>query len=560
MKKDSQKNVKTKKKEKILDFKDKRLITAYIISFVLIFMLYIYEPIVMYFNNINDFWFNFSTIIVTLLKIFLLLFISLSIIFTIIYALNKRKSKKMLFFDICVIAFFIGFICTYIQGNFLANNLPPLDGSKINWGIRANLAQNITSVMVWVIVSVITIIATIKLKREEVVKYMRYVALTIFVMLSASLISVVATKYGSSKKDDSIVATNENIDNVSTDKNFFILLLDAVDSVTFEEEMEKDDDFKDLFKDFTYYKDTMSVYPFTRDSIPMILSGIVNENEDDFATYSTKAFNNSKFLKMLKDKDYDTNIYDTDLIWNDEKSLEVSNIVRKNHNIITHIYLKEQTKYILFKYLPFPLKRFSRIETMDFQRSNSGSLFWSNVKHYERLKNTNMTKVNNKYFQFLHLAGAHVPLNLDKDLNIISNGTYAQKVQASLTIAKTYINRLKENNAYDNSVIIVMADHGYAGDNVYGRQNPILLIKGINEHHDMIKSDIPVSYFDLIDIYKDLLDDKKSTELLKNIDKNRERRYLFYEFTKEDHMVEMVQKGKAWDETTLVPTGKEFNR
>ena len=64
----------------------------------------------------------------------------------------------------------------------------------------------------------------------------------------------------------------------------------------------------------------------------------------------------------------------------------------------------------------------------------------------------------------------------------------------------------------------------------------------------------------LIDMYKDLLDDKKSTELLKNIDKNRERRYLFYEFTKEDHMVEMVQKGKAWDETTLVPTGKEFNR
>ena len=126
------------------------------------------------------------------------------------------------------------------------------------------------------------------------------------------------------------------------------------------------------------------------------------------------------------------------------------------------------------------------------------------------------------------------------------------------------INKLKESGVYDNSVIIVMADHGFACPPVKGaegRQNPILLIKGINEHHDkVVKSTLPISYADLNTAYANLLDGKKGESVFGNIDKNRERRYLYYEYSKEDHMTEYVQKGKAWDKKTLVKTGKEFNR
>ena len=53
-------------------FKDKRLIAAYIVSFVLAFMLYFYEPITMYLNNVNDFWFNLNIILFPIIKITLL--------------------------------------------------------------------------------------------------------------------------------------------------------------------------------------------------------------------------------------------------------------------------------------------------------------------------------------------------------------------------------------------------------------------------------------------------------------------------------------------------------
>ena len=106
-----------------------------------------------------------------------------------------------------------------------------------------------------------------------------------------------------------------------------------------------------------------------------------------------------------------------------------------------------------------------------------------------------------------------------------------------------------------------MADHGYSLVSAEGRQNPILYIKGKNEEYKKMKvSDKAISYTDLNDAYADLLNDKKSDELFTDITDKRERRYLFYLFNKEEHMVEYTQTGKAWDLNTLVKTGKEFNR
>ncbi|MBR2712902.1 MAG: sulfatase-like hydrolase/transferase [Bacilli bacterium] len=558
--------MKDKKFKNILSkFKNRRLITAYIISFVLVFMLYFYEPITMYLNNVNDFWFNLNIIIWPLIKINLLLFLSLSIIFTVIYFVNKKINDKTLIFDICLVAFFIGFLCSYIQGNFLANNLPPLDGTSIDWFSKEYLSQNIISIVMWILISIITILLTIKFKRERIIKCISYVTIAIFAMLLASFVSVVFTKNDVSKKGNSIIVTSKNIENVSTDKNFFIFVVDATDSVIFEEEMNKNEKYKEMFNDFTYYKDTMSVYPFTRDSIPILLTGVVNENKTDFSTYSTDALNNSKLLNKLYEENYSTNIYETELIWDDKKSTKIDNVMplhseKNGSKIVEYVYFKEQTKYILFKYLPFSLKKVSHVEKMDFLRANSDLFHSDNIENYKALKNQAVNKIDEKYFQFLHIDGAHVPFDLDSNVNRIENGTYNQKVQAMLKIIEVYLDRLKNNDVYDNSVIIIMADHGYSYAGLIGRQNPILFIKGIDEHHEMISSDIPVSQLDYVDAYLDLLDGKKSTDLFDNIDNNRERRYLLYEYTKEDHMIEYLQKGKAWDEETLVPTGKEFNR
>ena len=103
-----------------------------------------------------------------------------------------------------------------------------------------------------------------------------------------------------------------------------------------------------------------------------------------------------------------------------------------------------------------------------------------------------------------------------------------------------------------------MADHGYWAST--GRQNPILYIKGIDEHHEMHTSDIAVSYEDLTNAYMQLLEGEKTESLFKDIDPNRVRRFIDNPFENEDTMIEYEQRGKAWDSSATVETGREFKR
>ena len=537
----------------------KKLIPAYILSFVISFMIWLYEPITMYANNIEDLWFSLDIIIGPLLLVFFLTFAILSGIYSLIYYLNNRFLKKIPIYKIILITSFIGFFALYIQGNYLVYNLPKLDGDIINWS--SYKTDSLISGGVWIIIILVTSIF-LKLKGyDKVEKGYNYLTLIIFGMLFVSLISTLLTTNVFNNKE-SIEFTMDNINDASTDKNFFIFVVDAVDSLIFDDVLSKSE-YKDTFNDFTYYPDTMSTYPFTRDSIPFILSGIWNENKDEFLTYFNKAMDKSSLIDSLMEKKYNINLYDMEMFWNTNKAKNASNASSKKIHLSKFVFYRQEAKYFIYKYFPYFLKQYSYIETMDFYRckyrNNYELFFWGNPFIYTYFSDNKINKIDNKNFSFFHLEGGHVPFDMNENLEATSNGTYEQKLGATLKVINLFINRLKENNVYDNSVIIVMADHGYNFDNYIGRQNPILYIKGIDEHHEMYKADLPISYDDLISTYDELLEGKQSTELFKNIDKNRKRRFILYEYMKENHMVEYEQTGKAWDEETLIPTGKEFN-
>lgn len=540
-----------------------KMLPAVILSFVASFMLYIYEPIITYCANIDDFWFDLKLMMPNIVLYFSILFVILLTIFAIIYFIShKLKNDKI--YKIILIISFILFTYFYIQGVYLVGNLPFLDGTTIEWGNYTT--DTIISGVVIAVLVVAEIILIKKMDIDKTIKINKFLTLAIGAMI---LVSVISSLVKPNVFREKIVAnaTSRNLNVASTDKNFYILLVDAVDSYEFAKIVEENDKYSNTFDDFSYYPDTVSGYTFTRDSIPFILSGIWNENEMEFRDYSTKAYNESEFFKELKDKKYNVNMYEDSLTWNDRKAANFSNIDIYNDKVHETRFFKELTKYILFKYLPYPLKKYSRIETADFnsakvdQEENLYS--WANHKIYENIKTNNeLEKIDEDYFQFLHIEGGHVPFDNDEDVKLIpaEEGTYVRKLTASLNIVDAFINRLKENDVYDNSVIVVMADHGYWNSQNNARQNPILYIKGINEHHKMETSDIPVSYEDLCEAFIELLNGKDTSEIFQNIDKDRIRRFIDNPFNGEDFMTEYEIRGKAWDPKAEHETGKKFDR
>ena len=550
-------------------FKD--MWVSYAIAFVISYMLFIVEPISMYANNVNDFWFDLSILIKPSLLFFFGLFLLISVIYNVIYFINKKALKVF-----NVIGFTV-FIYMYIQGNYLVGDLPVLDGTPIDW-------SNYTKDMVisgGVICLAILIVAfsCIKLKVDRFAKISGYITLAVFAMLSVSLIStLVSTDALKAKNRDFIAtATTKNIDKYSKNENFIIFLLDATDQRTFSEVLKKDKEEAKQLKDFTYFPDTMSVHPYTQESLPLILTGEVYENQDDYLKYAVNAYKKSELFNYLYKNNYQVNTYIAEFPFNDQDASKISNIINSsadgNLKVNYLEFFKEEVKYDLFRYLPFFLKDKSRIDTLNFNDTKVApeeyELFddWHTLYFHEHLKKWGFSEANeDKVFKFIHIEGAHVPHKFTKELVRNEKATYFEGVEGVLALMIEYIDFLKENGVYDNSTIIFMADHGYNGGNGIvsyenGRQNPMFLVKAKGEHHDeMGYSDKPISYVDLQDAFKDLIDGKDSTQLFANIPNERVRRHLVYINGLETHMTEYESKGKAWETEKMYKTGKEFNR
>lgn len=544
----------------------KDLLPAYIIAFVFCFMLFVYEPLVMYSTNQLDFWFDMALMIGPVLLAFLIFFAGSVLLLTAAYFVNKAfaKEKEPLVYRIITIVFFWVFFVTYLQGNMLAGGLPALDGSTIDWD--AFRSKDIITLAVGVFGLAAVDFMLIKLGAKKTLKYAAGFSVVVFAVLFVTLIYELIS-WNSFARKDSIIATNENFNTISSDKNFVVLLNDAVGSSEFNSVLEENPEYKEVFEDFTYYPDTLGCFPCTRDTIPVVLGGALNKNEMKFEEFSSKSLNESPLFKELTERDYDINLYESELVWYGSKNFSISNSTDyKNYRLPFKSFFSEEVKYIKYKYLPYYLKRYSNIESMDFNGLVDKYLWDDHTIYKTVTKKNELDKQSDKMFSFVHTEGAHIPFSYDKDLNILpyNSGTYEQKIEATIKMVDAYIDRLKANDAYDNTVIIVMADHGNtnlnSADDMLVRANPMFMIKGIGEHHKFAKSDKPISYLDLMDIYSELLEGETAEEATEDIPDKRERYFMWYRnFRLEDHIEEYVVTDKAWEWTKFKKTGREYD-
>ena len=79
----------------------KKMIPAMIIAFSFAFMLYVYEPIIMYSGSPEDFWFGFNILIKSNILIFVVTFVLLFILSSIIYLISVLFKKNIIYKIYC---------------------------------------------------------------------------------------------------------------------------------------------------------------------------------------------------------------------------------------------------------------------------------------------------------------------------------------------------------------------------------------------------------------------------------------------------------------------------
>ena len=542
---------------------------AFFLSLTFCFMLFLYAPLELYINNMEEFWYDAYLLFPFIIKDFFFFFgISLAG-FIIAYLLGK------ILYEIALYGYFTCMIACYIQGNYMVSGLPPLDGTEINWALYR--PETVKSTIMWVVVAVVCLAAFLILKYDKVKKAVTYVSVFL-VLILASTITVLSINGDIFTKKQYEKFNKVDQFEMSQDTNFVILLLDAVDEECFWQVWEQHPEYADSMRDFTFYNNAMSGYAYTDHSLPLIVSGEWYENQEPFSDYQIRIFKDSPFFDYLKQQDYTLSYYE------DEYKFEVGVMDGAFHNLAytqsslwdVPLFNTRILKMVGMKYAPYLLKprcwfNVDMLNNQEMSPKDEALFSWKNKDFYDDVKNDDITYVNGKRFKLIHLMGAHVPFYYDENVNEVEDANYYTCIESSMTVTMTYLDKLREAGVYDNSVIIVLSDHGYniegdavdtpqRNENETGRQHPILFVKGLNESHDFQVSGAPISYEDLVGAYYKLMDGAMSDDCFEYKEGDqRERRYLLYKYLGEDHMVEYVQTGYAGDLSTLVPTGRVFD-
>lgn len=548
----------------------RQLLPGVFISLAISFLIFLYAPIDLYCANISEFWFDFSTLLLTAFGMFTVSMLVLLLIYVIALWVHPKVYRIALTGGLAL------FICTYIQGNFMIDRLPPLDGTSIWWEKYDVLRMD--TLMLWGIVLTIAIIAAIFLKKEKFENMIMFISGVMALMLLVTACSTILTSGALTPKVHMHISV-ENEFQMSEEENFVIFVLDTADSREFTAMLEDHPEYREIFSDFTYYENMMGNYSCTMNAVAYILSGKWFENQEPLDEYLNDVYLNSPLWEELRNRGYRIDLYEDDIRALDDSVVDnFANVYHTTVSPSSYLELaKEELKLVGFRYAPYDLKRYCETREVYFDElqvskpdGTTAGTFTENNMDFKVALDENGVTVDQvgKIFKFIHLEGAHAPFIYGENMDYVPGGDYRQNMEASITLAKNYIQALKESGAYDNTAIIVMADHGYNGQgdetdrDVWMRPTPMFLVKGKEEQHDTMQiSEAPVSYVDLWEAYMRLMDGEKSDALFdwKEGDA-RERRYFRYSFSETYHLVEYIQKGHAQNLDTLEPTGREFNR
>ena len=551
---------------------DKRKIgISAILSFTMSFMLCFFEPLQIYFTNITDFWYDIYNLAPACLLMMLGMFAGCMLLFGIAMMIHEKLWK------IGAFAFGIALLCTYIQGNYLAGNLPSIDGNLYPWSLFDY--QRKYCILLWVIVIAVFGLLARKKGLDFAIKVQWGGSVFLVSILVVTNVTTCLMHDGLMDKGD-LAVTAENyftLAKAEDGTNFVILMMDSVRGEELNEILETDEIYSEKFKDFTCYTDTMTGYPMTMYSIYYMLSGDWFDGDETINDYRTNIFLHCPLFEELEQREYDMDLYMLELPALDNDGFyRFQNFTRKqSHFESLWKFAKLELRLVGLKYAPYDLKRMclalpEEIDNLRVVEDVEHLYDCENPFFVKLLREMPTSYSKRNQFKFIEVDGAHPPFYFNQNLEETEQEVdYYEEIRASLKMAYEYMERYQEAGCYDNTVFILLSDHGYNPDpvgelvdiwNPTDRQHGMLFIKGLNEHHDTMQySGAPVHHGDLPEAYVKLLDGEQSGNVftVKEGDA-RERRFMLHTGISRDYFYEYIQTGEAGNMETMKATGREY--
>jgi len=454
----------------------------------------IFGPLEIYMTNISEFWFSIGDVVWPSILAGVICFVFLFLIgICLPAAFGKWYS-----------CFLIGLgIALYIQGNYIQTSYGVLDGNEVQWDAYGSVA--IWNSIVWIICLAVPFVAQKNMKTKF--KNASSIVLCCILLVQAITLAVLTftTDFSNSQSGKTAYLSDENVYSVSAEKNVVVFVLDAFDQEYLEEILSRKPDILNPWEGFTYYTNATCAYPTTKGSLPFMLTGQYYKNEQPYNDYLKSAFHNTDFYESLCEAGYEINLYTDDrFVPDDIKHTLLGNGKTGETAVSSHFGLEKSIlQFTACRYFPHVLKRFVWFYSGAFDEYKDvadGALPYSinNISFYSGLITQKLqTLSGTNIYSLIHLEGVHPPYTLNADITLAEDETATSITQgiACLNIISEYISQLKKLGVYDNTMIIITADHG----NTAGMgQWPIFLAKNFDRRGALNSSTAPISHENLI--------------------------------------------------------------
>ncbi len=490
----------------------KRLLLALFPSLALSYTLFFFGPLDLTYISRNYITYSPLTIMPTMAVIMG------AVCMLLIFVASVPGGKVHAFFISVFTGLSIGF---YVQGAFLNPDFGTMDGHIINWPSYSTMMM--INCAVWFVILLIPHLVhyfSNQIWRGFVI----LICGALVVMQGVSLIVKLREQavYDRSQPD-SYYLTSKNMLKVGRKNNIIVFLLDTTSDSDIEQMLTKYPDSLNLFHDFIRYSNANSHYMYT---VPSLVNLLTGENWDcenvrigDYLDDAWGSEQAASFYTKLADKGYERNVYlllheaaaDPSVLANAFSTLKHSNEDRSiNKNALVKLI-----KLSFYRYFPIMMKPFFVIYTSDIANlvshyNEDGNLSDAMDSEWDLVIRMNEEQISTGSYEnafiFYYLQGSHLPYRLDANGKLINSNlapeyfvNYSEKedqLAGFFYMIESYIRQLKSMSLYDQTGIIILADHGNNQDKTEDHQ-PLYLIKMPNEKHDeMVIRSVPITIQD----------------------------------------------------------------
>ncbi len=456
------------KKEKKTDIKKytlkEKLLISCLTGFAVSFVLFLFGPVDIYANNMQEFAFTFKDIVLPIL----LQFVGVAVLISAFLMLFQK-----LFLNI-VSAMILGIVLSGVVENLLNKNPVIMSGDVT----ELNTAAFYKFSIIYLVIILFCVYASLFLK-EKWKTAVIFLCVLLVGMNGSALVADFVNKDLVHDNDINCeyVLSKKGLDSVSEKENIIYILFDRIDTeyVDFVNNKKYPGFFDDL-EGFTYFDSAVSKYTRTFPAVSSMLTGHEYKGDMAGADYLNMVYTEPNFLKELKNNGYSVNIYaDRYYEYTDAKCLlgiadnveKIDSYKVNNKRVIrflNELSVARAFRLYLANYLADVLysdAASGKTAELSLLKCESGIYHDDDEWMSDHIKETELkTDAADKNFTFIYMHGSHTPHILDENGDVSKNATDITQTVGSFKTVKLYLEHLKKAGVYDNATIIISGDHG----------------------------------------------------------------------------------------------------